>query len=304
MSNLKPGASYELILKRIRDIPSLPDVVTRILAVISKPTTPASEIARLISYDPGLTSKVLRMVNSAAYGFQRQISSIQHGIMILGFNNVRGLVLSASIFKLFEGHTHPGGLNHQAFWEHSMCTAVAARVLAKELRVPDADDIFSAAMLHDIGKVVLDIYFKENYAQVLAEARRQSISPHGEAFYQLEQKLLGITHTGIGSFLATKWKLPVTITEVIQHHHHPEQAQNCPHLVYLVALANEMAVVHSQLNAQGGVFQREQFNPKVLDHFGLNDDLLVRLMERLDEELLSAQDLLSSIASDGPGKKR
>jgi len=81
MTNVNPGSSYEIILKRIRDIPSLPDVVSRILGVISKPTTPASEIARLISYDPGLTSKVLRMVNSAAYGFQRQISSIQHGIL-------------------------------------------------------------------------------------------------------------------------------------------------------------------------------------------------------------------------------
>lgn len=302
MSNIKPGSSYETILKRIRDIPSLPDVVSKILAVISKPTTPASEIARLISYDPGLTSKVLRMVNSAAYGFQRQISSIQHGIMILGFNNVRGLVLSASIFKLFEGHTHPGGLNHKDFWEHSMRTAVAARVLAKELRVPDADDIFSAAMLHDIGKVVLDIYFQQDYQRVLAEARRLDMPIHGRKFYMLEHQLLGITHTGIGSFLATKWKLPMTITEVIQFHHEPDKAQNCPHLVHLVALANEMTVIHSQLNAQGGVFQREQFNAKVLSHFGISDDLLVYLMERLDEEIISAEDLLSSISSEGNGK--
>lgn len=298
MSNINPG-SYEVILKRIRDIPSLPDVVTRILAVISKPTTPASEIARLISYDPGLTSKVLRMVNSAAYGFQRQISSIQHGIMILGFNNVRGLVLSASIFKLFEGHTHPGGLNHNEFWEHSMSTAIASRILAKKLRVPDADDIFSAAMLHDIGKVVLDIYFQQDYQMVLGHASRSSLPMHGQPFYEMEQRLLGITHTSIGSFLATKWKLPVTFTEVIQFHHEPEKAQNCQHLVYLVALANEMAVLYSK---NEGNYQREQFSPNLLEYFDMQDDTLFHLMETLKEEMMTAQDLLTSISSDGSGK--
>jgi len=224
--------------------------------------------------------------------------------MILGFNNVRGLVLSASIFKLFEGHTHPGGLNHQDFWEHSMSTAVAARVLAKELRVPDSDDIFSAAMLHDIGKVVLDIYFKQDYSKVLAEARHLNMPTHGQSFFMLEQRLLGITHTGIGSFLATKWKLPMTITEVIQFHHEPHKAQNCQQLVYLVALANEMAVVHSLLDSQNGVFNRGQFNPKVLEYFKLDDDMLIHMMERLDEELISANDLLASITSDGSGKPK
>lgn len=299
MSNMNPG-SYEIILKRIRDIPSLPDVVTRIMAVIGKPTTPASEIAKLISYDPGLTSKVLRMVNSAAYGFQRQISSIQHGIMILGFNNVRGLVLSASIFKLFEGHTHPGGLNHTAFWEHSLSTAVAARLLAKTLRIPDADDIFSAAMLHDIGKVVLDVYFQEDYHAVLNQARRLETPFHGPDFYRLEEEMLGITHTGIGSFLAAKWKLPNTFTDVIQFHHEPEKAQNCPDLVYLVALANEMAVIYAQ---QGSDYERAQFSPNLLEYLGLEDDTLFELMQSLEEEMLSAQDLLTSISSDGPKGK-
>lgn len=299
MSNINPG-SYEIILKRIRDIPSLPDVVTRIMAVIGKSTTPASEIAKLISYDPGLTSKVLRMVNSAAYGFQRQISSIQHGIMILGFNNVRGLVLSASIFKLFEGHTHPGGLNHTDFWEHSLGTAVAARLLAKTLRIPDADDIFSAAMLHDIGKVVLDVHFQQDYHQVLDQARRLNMPFHGPAFYELEERMLGMTHTGIGSFLAAKWKLPNTFTDVIQFHHEPEKAQNCPDLVYLVALANEMAVIFNQ---QGCEYQREQFSPNLLEYLSIEDDTLFQVMQSLEEEMVSAQDLLTSISSDSPKGK-
>lgn len=293
---MQPFASgaQEIVLKRIRDIPSLPEVVSRIMEIIGEPNTPASEIAKLISYDPGLTSKVLRMVNSAAYGFQRQISSIQHGIMILGFNTVRGLVLSASIFKMFEGQASANSLGHQQFWEHSMGTAVAARLLAQTYRIQDADDIFSGAMLHDIGKVVLDVYFGPNYHPVLQKARQKDMPFHGEPFFALEQSMLGITHTGIGSCLATKWKLPVTITEVIEHHHRPQEAQNCQALVYVVALANEMAVLQYE---KKGKYDRAHFSPEILDYFSLSDGELVALLEQLQSEMGSAQDLLRSISS-------
>jgi putative nucleotidyltransferase with HDIG domain len=292
---MQPFASgaQEIILKRIRDIPSLPEVVSRIMEIIGKPNTPASEIARLISYDPGLTSKVLRMVNSAAYGFQRQISSIQHGIMILGFNTVRGLVLSASIFKMFEGHAHHQGLGHQQFWEHSMGTAVAARMLAEAFRIPDSDDIFSAAMLHDVGKIVLDVYFPAHYQPVLQAARQQTLPFHGNVFLQLEESHLGVTHTGIGNCLASKWKLPVTITEVIEHHHQPALAPNCQMLVYVVALANEMAVLQYE---QGGVYDRAHFSEEILAYFDLTDDDLMLFLGKLQEEMGSAQELLRSIS--------
>lgn len=293
MDKFSSGA-HELVLKRIRDIPSLPEVVGSILAIINQPNTPASEIARLIAFDPGLTSKVLRMVNSAAYGFQRQISSIQHAIMILGFNTVRGLVLSASIFKLFEGQTHPGGLNHQKFWEHSLGTAVAARILAQSLRIPELDDIFSAAMLHDIGKVILDVYFKVDYQGVLLEAQRRKLLPHGPAFYQLEYAMLEVSHTSIGNYLATKWKLPVTITEVIRYHHHPEQAETCQNLVYLVALANEMAVLQQE---KMGVYQADHFTPDFLEFFNLDEAAIQGFLAQLKDEMQSAQELLNSIAT-------
>jgi putative nucleotidyltransferase with HDIG domain len=287
------SGSHEIVMKRIRDIPSLPEVVNRILEIIGKPNTPASEIAKLISYDPGLTTKILRMVNSAAYGFQRQISSIQHGIMILGFNTVRGLVLSASIFKMFEGQHGEKGLDHRKFWEHSLGTAVAARLMAQELHVPESDDVFSAAMLHDIGKVVLDAYFRQDYQLVLQQAAREHIPCHGPAFYALEEKVLGVTHTGIGSYLATKWKLPITITEVIQHHHRPQGAENCQPLVYLVALASELAVLQYE---QGGVYSREHFTPALVEYFDLSDEDLQDFLELLQADMASADELLKAIS--------
>jgi len=297
------SGSHEIILKRIRDIPSLPEVVNKIVILLGQPNTPASEIAKLISYDPGLTSKVLRMVNSAAYGFQRQISSIQHGIMILGFTTVRGLVLSASIMKLFERENSsikgmPKGLDHQRFWQHSLGTAMAARQIGKALHMGDIDDVFSAAMLHDIGKIVLDVYFKKDYLQVLTEAKRHGVLPHGDAFLTLEENLLGINHTQIGVSLAQKWKLPSAITEAIAHHHAPQNAQeDCQTVVYLVSLANQLAIIQYE---HLGIYNRNYISGDVLDYFGLDDDDLQGFLHLLKEDMDSVQELLRSISPNAP----
>lgn len=233
----------DLVIKRIRDIPSLPEVVNQILEKLGKQQTPASELARLVSYDPGLSSRVLRMVNSSAYGVQRQITSIQHGIMILGFNTVRSLVLSASVFKLMGQQSVKSSLfDQQQYWRHCILTAMLGRHIAVACRLPETDEAFSAGMLHDIGKLVLHSYFTPEYQQILKAAKAQAIQPHGSKFYWLEKRLLGSTHTEIGGMLATKWKLPASLNEVIQTHHQVEKATLNPGLVNVVALANELAV--------------------------------------------------------------
>lgn len=234
--------SHELVLKRIRDVPALPEVVNQIILLLGQPNASASEIAKLISYDPGLTSRVLRMVNSAAYGFQRQVSSIQHGIMILGFNTVRGLVLSASIFKLLKGDARAVGFDAKAFWAHSLLTAMLANRICDLYELKQRDEAFSAGMLHDVGKLVLSQYFGKEYTPLLAAAARQTLALHGSNYLGLERQMLGLTHVDIGLSLASKWKLPTTLSETIAHHHHPEKAEHFPDLVYTVALANELAV--------------------------------------------------------------
>ncbi|MDX2085490.1 MAG: HDOD domain-containing protein [Candidatus Melainabacteria bacterium] len=291
------GRSHqELVLKRIRDIPSLPEVVNSIVKQLGKPNTPASEIARLVSYDPGLTSRVLRMVNSAAYGIQRQVSSIQHGIMILGFNTVRGLVLSASIFKLLGNQNAHAGMDHQSFWYHSLATAMAAKSVAHTFRLPETDDAFSAGMLHDIGKVVLDLYFKHDYRPVLETAELRGLDLHGPAFLALERELMGTTHPEIGSYLTAKWKLPITLTEVIQHHHHPERAKLCPTLVYAVALGNDLATAYQRSEGQVTL---DQLNPDLVAHFDLDEATLEHLLSHLQAELEESLDDLMRTLNGG-----
>src|SRR5262249_47178387 len=150
------------------------------------------------------------------------------------------------------------------FWQHSLGSAMAARQIGKALNMPDMDDVFSAAMLHDIGKMVLDVYFKPDYLKVLAEAKKRGMTPHGAAFLALEESVLGITHTQTGVSLAKKWKPPATITEAIAHHHAPWNAQeDCRQMVCLVALANQLATIQYE---HVGIFNRELVDADVLDY--------------------------------------
>jgi putative nucleotidyltransferase with HDIG domain len=290
------AGSHESLLKRIRDIPSLPEVVNRIIQLLGKPNTPASQIADLIAYDPGLTSKVLRMVNSAAFGFQRQISSVQHGIMILGFNTVRGLVLSTSIFKMLANKSSQGALDQKDLWEHSIATAIAAKIVAKFFTIQEVDDAFSAGMLHDVGKMVLDLYFTTDYQPVVREAQKQGIAPHGRRFLMLEKEILGMNHTEIGASLAAKWKLPVSINQVIEFHHSPERAKLSQPLVYTVALANEISLYLAQEN-YWEKDPRQFIAPDNLKYFGLEGEILQQLIQEVEDELSNSEELLQAFAT-------
>ncbi|MFN8614748.1 MAG: HDOD domain-containing protein [Vampirovibrionales bacterium] len=229
------------VLQKIRDLPALPSVMTHLLHLMQDVDVPASRVAEGIAYDPALTSRVLRMVNSAAFGVQRQVTSIQHGMMLMGFNAIRGVVLSASVLKLFDGKQHPDGLDHEGFWWHSAATALIGKTLAEKLLLKGCDDAFTAGMLHDVGKLVLDVYFPTVYRPFLMDVRQQRQVHWGQSFFEDEIAQLGLSHTALGAILAHRWKLPIAIQEVMAFHHSPLQATHCPPLVVLVAIANQLA---------------------------------------------------------------
>jgi len=289
------GKNYDLIMRRIGDLPALPTLVNKIVEQLGNNNVPASEIAKLVSFDPGLTTKFLRLVNSSAYGFQRQIGSVQHAIMILGFNSVRGIVLSAGIFKMFEGRSSVLHLDPKAFWRHSLATAMACQFLAVRLKTRWADDAFSAGMLHDIGKMILAYYFSAEYATVLQAAHDNHIAGHGEPFLMLEQAHLGLNHAELGYQLAIRWKLPHTINEVIRYHHQPSAAKDSPELVYLVALANGLVNCLGQKH-NGVDWQRIPEDVLAYFHFSPEDPHPLNLLfNDLCDQLDDLESLLESL---------
>ncbi|MEA2101341.1 MAG: HDOD domain-containing protein [Thermodesulfobacteriota bacterium] len=211
------------ITKRIQSLPSLPQVVTKLTKMAESPDVTANDMAKLISSDHVLGAKVLRLVNSPFYGFPGRISSINHAIILLGFNVIKGVVLSASVFDIMEK-------SMVGLWEHSLGCAITAGTISRYLKISEPEEIATAALLHDIGKVLVKVSLSDDYDQIvhMVEARQCT-------FLKAELEILGVDHCQIGAWLADEWNLPEKLAIPIEYHHSPERA---------VALNDRACVIH------------------------------------------------------------
>jgi HD-like signal output (HDOD) protein len=225
--------------KKLADLPPLPAVVTRIIETINNPDTSAEELNRLISMDQGLSSKVLRIVNSAYYGFPKRISTLTQAVVILGYNTVRNLVLGVSAFGLLSQKSMPYGLNRMQFWEHSIATAVGGNLVGRR-RLPKSrtvpEEAFIGGLLHDIGALFLDSYFPVQYAVAMAFAAREQRSAR-----EAENMVLGIDHVTVGRRIAEFWNFPPHLVAIIGGHHEPARQKEHFDLVAVAHTADWLA---------------------------------------------------------------
>ncbi len=225
--------------KKLADLPPLPAVVMRIMQTVNDPDTSAEDLNKLISMDQGLSSKVLRIVNSSYYGFPKRISTITHAVVILGFNTVRNLVLGVSAFGLLGQKSMPYGLNRGKFWEHSIATAVAGGVVGRK-RLPKMrtapDDAFVGGLLHDLGALFLDSYFPVQYAVSMAYAARER-----QTSREAENMVLGIDHAIVGRCIAEYWNFPPHLVAMMGSHHSPTRETENFDLTALVHIGNWLA---------------------------------------------------------------
>ncbi|MBN1131291.1 MAG: HDOD domain-containing protein [Chitinispirillaceae bacterium] len=232
------GDRYRRVIENIDSLPSLPAIVTKLLEVVNSPETSADDATRLIEKDPALTSKFIRLANSAFYGMPRAVSSVSSAVVILGFNVIRSVVLSASVMKMFSDRQQQS-IDKDLFWKHSIATALAAKEVVRHLmgfKLFDPESMFCAGILHDIGKLIFDEFVHQDYKATCESAKNAGIS-----LIEAESRTLGINHAEIGRILADKWALPLDLENVIVHHHEPEQAGELTEPVTIVHIANVIA---------------------------------------------------------------
>ena len=221
------------VIGRIDSLPTLPTVVARINQLIDDPTASAGDINEVISHDLALSAKILKLVNSAFYGFPRRISSMTHAVVILGFNTVRNIALSAFVFDAFDTRALPFG--HRNFWIHSVGVGVAADSLAVRSGMPVSDDAFVGGLLHDVGKVVMHQFLPAEFAAVLERAKRQDIT-----FLEAELAEGQAGHAEVGALLMENWKLPERLVATLRYHHRPEEAPDAHRQIAAVAHAADV----------------------------------------------------------------
>ena len=225
----------------ISDLPTLPHVVSQVLEKTRDQDANLNEVVSLISTDQALVSTCLRLVNSAFYGFNRRIATLKQAITLLGFRSVRNIVVNAGVVGIFRKRSFNNLYRHR-LWDHSVSCAVAARAIAEATNYKAKEEAFTAGLLHDIGKVVIDQYAPKDSVQIMQKVEK------GMAPREAEVEVLGIDHTKIGAWISERWKLPQALCWVIEFHHEPESEEipGDSELVKLVAVANVMCRIRKK----------------------------------------------------------
>ena len=229
----------KLVVGKVNNLPTPPVVFDQISKVINDPNTSAYDIARIISEDPALTAKVLKLTNSSFYGIPRSVTNVKQAIVILGMEVVKSLVISASVFDMFSKKYKIDNLYLEQFWRHSLAVASMARIMSRQDQIPsliEAEMSFSGGLLHDIGKLVIISEMPEQQEAILGLTNRNVSLPTFDA----EIQVLGFSHADIGSYLGAKWNLPEVLCESIANHHDSDLTASHKHSA-LIHLANYLA---------------------------------------------------------------
>ncbi|GHT77950.1 phosphohydrolase [Spirochaetia bacterium] len=229
----------EKITEYIKNMPSLPVTVAKVIEICDNPQTNPADLNHVISLDPVLVGRVLKLVNSAYYGLSRPATNLVRAIIMLGINTVKNLALASAVLGSFTPKGKVSGLKMEGFWRHSLCTAVAAKLIAKKRGIDDRqiEEYFTAGLLHDIGKMPLAFLCKDYSLTIDAAEQGQT------GLYRMEDIRLGINHSTVGGIIIDAWKLEGAVADVIRQHHACEDYKGAhKDVLYTTTLANHFAV--------------------------------------------------------------
>ncbi len=220
------------ILEKVDALPRLPDTIVRLIQVLRDPTTTFEQIVDTVRFDQAVTTEVLRRCNSAYFGISRNITSIDEAAKYLGAARLLQIVSAAQARVLLGPEQNGYGLAPGALWEHSVAVAIGAERIG-EARHLDVGTLFTAGLLHDFGKVLLNEYVRDAFAMIVDIVKREDIP-----FTQAEERIFGLNHAELGARVAERWGLPEAIIRCIRHHHQPSAVSPSDALVDAVHIAD------------------------------------------------------------------
>ncbi|MFQ3587197.1 MAG: HDOD domain-containing protein [Fimbriimonadaceae bacterium] len=290
---LDPLKNRSLVIRKhirqsLQDLPALPQVVTRILQETQKDDVSAVVLERLIGSDQALAAKTLRVVNSAYYGMESQVSSLSQAVVILGMQQLRNLVLSLSAISLMKARTPRQQELQRKYWMHAMATASSAQLIGKKKKfeTKEMESVFVGGLLHDIGRLFLYTNFTETYIEVEKIARQTGVSPE-----EKEREKLGVSHCEVGTELAKMWRFPEELAEFIADHHGPFSETSRP----AVLAIHCGDVVAQMVTDPDGI--AHHFDPYASAWLGYGDEELQWLARETEQKLTAYESLFGMMAA-------
>ena len=269
-------------IRKVTTIATLPEVTARIVSTVEDPRSTASQLHKIISNDPALVSRILKVVNSAFYGLPGQIGSVDRAIVLLGLNAVKNLAVAASLGQLFRGMKLCEGFTAKDLWTHCISVAVTARELARQMKMPLADEAFLAGLIHDVGILVAMHVHPDKLQAVCAKVQRE-----GGDFCTIEREICGVDHQQLGRGLTEQWKFTQACQQAAGGHHRPHAAPDQSRLLQtLVYVADTICAQQKRGFNLTALYQ--QLDPVALEAAGVSMAVIENTQKNLDALIESA----------------
>jgi len=283
----------EAMIRQVVNLPTIPETMTRVTALLDDPNVELDEVAEVILTDQVMASRVIKIVNSPMFRPMHHIKSLKRALIYLGFRRIREIALTCSIIKTFEGKE--GVFDVKTFWEHSFGVGIVSKIIAQRVRYPETEKAYICGIVHDIGEVFLSSYMSAEFQKIV-----DLIKGTCHSFAEGELFMLGTTHCDLGFCLAKKWNFPLEYCDVIENHHTPQDATFDPMLVAIVNLADLFCSVRN-LNYDNSEWVSfsltEEKSWEILQRYSPNfSDLDVeRFCFELDERVAEIEVMVRSI---------
>ena len=279
----------DLIRNRRTSLPTLPVVINNIIVTARSDKSSAKDLANFIVNDQAISARVLRIANSAYYGMSKEIDSISHAIVVIGFKEIISLSLGMGIFSALSKKGDDVPIDITELWKHSIGVGFAARKISKKVRKIADESTILIGLLHDIGKIVFCLHFPDEYAEVLKKTSNEQTP-----LYKIENECLGLDHAELAYLLIKQWNFPTNLIQPVRYHHN---LSVCPKewvdMAMIVNLAN--FICHQSGIGHSGNNNIETDN-NVLGKLGLSDENIGALIEELESERDQVEDFLVALS--------
>lgn len=221
----------------VKEVPSFSPVMAKLLEICSDEEASVQELSKLVETDPGISAKVLSIVNSASYGLRRRISAVSEAVIHLGFDEVKKLSLGVAIFEKMVKPEKQRQFDRIFFWRHCLCVAILSKAIAEEIGYPKPGEAYSCGLLHDFGKILFDLHGRVNYDDFIT-----NVTKYPGPMITEEREIMGMGHDDLGAYFSSRWNLPLSLTLTLKYHHRRFEHQNLSReevlLISIVSLAN------------------------------------------------------------------